>query len=143
MKTVSSVTRFVIGGLVNDQPFHVALCREGPCSADRGMLEVLRGAVGRSRGGVLVSAGCLLGAPRCRQGAGPESGPVVIVQPSDAGGRPRGPAIIIGPVLAARDAETIAAWLAGEAMDRERLGSLLQQARFCAPRVDVLRRPAR
>ena len=54
--------------------------------------------------------------------------PVVIVQPSNAGARPRGPAIIIGPILAARDAETMAAWLAGEAMDRQRLGSLLQQA---------------
>jgi hypothetical protein len=53
-----------------------------------------------------------------------------------------GPAIIIGPVLAACDAETMQAWLAGETMDRERLGSLLRQARFAAPRLDILRRMA-
>lgn len=127
---------------MNDQQFNVALCRQGPCSADRGVLEALRGAVRRSRHGVLVSTGCLLGAPRCRQSAGPESGPVVIVQPSDAGGRARGPAIIIGPVLTARDTKTLAAWLAGEPVDRACLGSLLQQARFSAAHIEVVRRPA-
>jgi hypothetical protein len=127
---------------VNDQPFHVALCRQGPCSADRGMLEVLRGVVGRSRHGVLVSTGCLLGAPRCRHRPGPDSGPVVVVQPSAADGRPRGSAVVIGPVLTGRDAKSVAAWLADGALDGDRLGPHLRPAHTAAAHLRVIRRPA-
>jgi hypothetical protein len=125
---------------VTDQPFHLALCRTGPCAAEHGLLGRLRVAVGRSRYGVLISTGCLLAAPRCRQEAGPDSGPVLVVQPSDRDGRAQVPAIIVGPVLTARDAESVAAWLEEGVLDPGRLDAHLRYAAERAAQSHVFRR---
>ena len=128
---------------MNDHPFHLALCRTGPCAADRGMLGRLRLAVGRSRYGVLISTGCLLAAPRCQQDAGPDSGPVLVVQPSDQDGRACVPAVILGPVLTARDTEAVAAWLEEGTMDPGRLAPHLRYTAGRAAQSRIVRRRGR
>jgi hypothetical protein len=142
MKTVSNKIVPEIGETVTDQPFHLALCRTGPCAADHGLLGRLRAAVGRSRYGVLISTGCLLGAPRCQHAAGPDSGPVVVVQPSDREGRAHAPAIIVGPILTARDVESVGAWLEEGVLDPARLDPHLRYAYGRALPGRVVRRPA-
>jgi hypothetical protein len=125
---------------VTDQPFHLAMCRTGPCATDHGLLSRLRLAVGRSRYGVLISTGCVLAAPRCLQQAGPDSGPVVIVQPSDRDGRVRVPAVTVGPILTVRDAESVAAWLEEGDLDPGRLEPHLRYTSGRAAQSHAVRR---
>jgi hypothetical protein len=129
--------------MVTDQSFHLALCRTGPCTADRGLLGRLRVAVGRSRHGILISTGCLVCAPRCYQDAGPDSGPVLVVQPCDQDGRARVPAIFVGPVLTARDVESVGAWLEEGVLDPSRLDPHLRYTTGRAVYSRVVRRPAK
>ncbi|HEY6491720.1 MAG TPA: hypothetical protein VIZ43_00460 [Trebonia sp.] len=127
---------------MTDQPFHLAMCRTGPCSEGHDLLGRLRVAVGRSRYGVLISTGCLLGAPRCLQRPGPESGPILVVQPSDRDGRAHAPVIIIGPVLTAGDAESVATWLEEGILDPARLDPHLRYTSERAVQSHVFRRSA-
>jgi hypothetical protein len=53
------------------------------------------------------------------------------VQPSDQDGRALVPAIIVGPVLTARDAEAVAVWLEEGTMDP---GCLAPHLRYTADR---------
>jgi hypothetical protein len=111
---------------VNDQPFNVALCQAGPCArSSRELLQPLRAATRRCPHGVLISAGCLLRAPRCQARPGHDSGAYLLVQPCDRSRRPRGIAISVGPVLTRADAAAVAAWLA-DGLEAERLAPHLR-----------------
>jgi hypothetical protein len=78
------------------------------------VVDVLRDAVRASRHGVLVSTGCLCGAPACRQRA---AAPIVVIQPCDAERRPSGRALPIGPLRTSVDVDTLGAWLRGGQLD--------------------------
>ena len=60
---------------------------------------------------MLITAGCLLHAPRCRAPRH-DSGAYLLVQPCDVDRRPSGTAIGVGPVLTDADADAAAEWLA-------------------------------
>lgn len=119
---------------MNDQPFNAIVCLSGPC-ADSGqrLLQRLRAAIRRCPQGVLISTGCLLRAPRCRTAPGHDSGAYLLIQPCDLARRPRGVAIIIGPVLTNADADAVAEWLADGSLDAARL----------EPRLRITARPVR
>jgi hypothetical protein len=76
---------------------------------------------------VLISAGCLLRAPRCLA-PGHDSGAYLVVQPCDVDRRPRGTAIGIGPVLTNADAAAAAEWLAFGGLDTALLAPRLRLA---------------
>ena len=112
---------------MNDRPFNAVLCRSGPCAgASKPLLERLRAATRRCPHGVLISAGCLLRAPRCRAAPGHDSGAYLLVQPCDLDRRPLGIAIGIGPVLSDADAAVVAEWLADGSLDAGRLDRRLR-----------------
>ena len=112
--------------MVNDHPFHAAVCRSGPCAGTtRRLVPLLRAATRRCPRGVLISAGCLLHAPRCR-GPGHDSGAYLLVQPCDVNRRPSGTAIGVGPVLTDADAAAAAEWLAFGDLDEALLAPRLR-----------------
>jgi 2-keto-3-deoxy-6-phosphogluconate aldolase len=97
---------------VNDHPFNTTVCRSGTCAGTaRRLVPALRAATRRCPHGVLISAGCLLRAPRCRA-PGHDSGAYLLVQPCDVDRRPKGTVIGVGPVLTDADAAAAAEWLA-------------------------------
>jgi hypothetical protein len=97
---------------VTDRPFTVAVCQSGPCApAGAELIERLAVAVRRCPYGVLVRVGCPLRAPRCYQDADRESGSYLLVQPCGLDRRPRGAAIVVGPVLSEDDVDAVATWL--------------------------------
>ncbi len=108
-----------------DRPFTVVVCRAGPCCPPETggdlLLTRLSAVVRRSRHGVLVRSGCLLGAPRCLSLGTHDSGTYLAVQPCDTERRPHGHAIPVGPVLSRDDAEAVASWLADGDLDADRL----------------------
>lgn len=119
---------------MNEHPFNLAICCAGPCAEDPGLqlLERLRASIRRCPQGVLISTGCLLAAARCRQNAAHDAGTWLIVQPCDLDRRPRGMAIIVGPVLTRSDAEAVTAWLEDGGLD----------ARFLEPHLRFTPGPA-
>lgn len=94
--------------------FTAFLCASSGCGVgDAGStaartLDTLRGAVGASRLGVLVSTGCLLGSSFCAARA---TSPVVLVQPCDAERRPTACAVLVGPLRTDEDVAAVAQWL--------------------------------
>lgn len=107
---------------MTDQPFNAVVCRSGPCaSTAQQLLERLRPATRRCPHGVLISAGCLLRAPRCQTAPGRDSGAYLLVQPCAPDRQPRGIAIGIGPVLSDADAAAVAQWLTDGRLDAARL----------------------
>lgn len=78
------------------------------------LLDALRRVVRASRDGVLVSAGCLLGAGVC---AARPVAPVVVVQPCDTERRPTSPALVIGPLRTGADVASLAGWLRAGDLD--------------------------
>jgi hypothetical protein len=109
---------------VTDRPFTVAVCQVGPCSVGGrcpDLLPRLAAVIRRSRHGVLIRTGCLLGAPRCQASAAHDSGCYLMVQPCDADRRPRGAAIPVGPILTGDDADGVLRWLADGDLDAGRL----------------------
>jgi hypothetical protein len=107
---------------VNDQPFTAIVCQAGPCAPEGGQLvQRLRAVTRQCPYGVLVSASCLLRAPRCRVTPGHDGGACLIVQPCDLDRKPRGNAIIIGPVFTSADAAAVAQWLSEGGLDAARL----------------------
>jgi 2-keto-3-deoxy-6-phosphogluconate aldolase len=114
---------------MNDEPFNAVLCRSGPCAGAAGqLLERLRAATRRCPQGVLISAGCVLRAPRCLAAPGHDSGAYLLVQPCDLDRKPQGVAIGVGPVLSDADADAVAEWLAGGTLDARRLERRLRFA---------------
>jgi hypothetical protein len=112
---------------MNDRPFNAVVCRSGPCAgAAEQLLERLRAATRRCPQGVLISAGCLLRAPRCQAARGHDSGAYLVVQPCDPDRKPHGAAIGIGPVLSDADASAVAKWLADGSLDARRLEGRLR-----------------
>jgi hypothetical protein len=112
--------------IVNDHPFNAAVCQSGPCAGPAGRLvPLLRAATRRCPHGVLISAGCLLRASRCRA-PGHESGAYLLVQPCDVDRRPSGTAIGVGPVLTDADAAAAAEWLAFGDLDAALLAPRLR-----------------
>jgi hypothetical protein len=108
--------------MVNDQPYTAIACQAGPCARGASLLvQRLREAIRRSPHGVLIATGCLLGAARCQRGPAHDTGAYLLVQPCDAGRRPDGNVIGIGPVLTTADAAAVAAWVAGGSLDAARL----------------------
>jgi hypothetical protein len=106
---------------VSDQPFNAVVCRSGACSGTaKQLLQWLRAATRRCPHGVLISADCLLRAPRC-QAPSHESGTYLLVQPCDRDRRPNGTVIGIGPVLTDDDAAAVAEWLLDGSFDVTRL----------------------
>jgi hypothetical protein len=87
----------------------------GTCTVPGGvgpaLQEALREVVRASQGGVLVRSGCLAGCPVR------PAGPVVVVQPCDAGRRPTAPALRIGPLRTGADVAALAAWLRAADLD--------------------------
>jgi hypothetical protein len=111
---------------VNDHPFNAVVCRSGPCAGTAGRLvPLLRAATRRCPQGVLITAGCLLRAPRCRAPRH-DSGTYLLVQPCDADRRPSGTAISVGPVLTDADAAAAAEWLAFGDLDEALLAPRLR-----------------
>jgi hypothetical protein len=107
--------------MVSDQPFNAVVCRSGACSGSaRQLLQWLRAATRRCPQGVLVSADCLLRAPRC-QAPSQDSGTYLLVQPCDRDRWPNGTVIGIGPVLTDDDAAAVAEWLLHGSFDVVRL----------------------
>ena len=107
---------------MTDQPFTAVVCRSGPCTLNGArLLQWLRAATRRCPHGVLISAGCLLRAPRCLVSPGHDSGAYLLVQPCDHDRQPQGTAIAIGPVLTSADAAAVALWLAEGGLDAARL----------------------
>ena len=109
---------------MTDRPFTVLVCQADACrpgGPGPDALGRLASVVRRSPYGVLVRTGCLLNAPRCRADATHDSGCHLVVQPCDAGRRPHGTAIPIGPILTRGDAEAVTAWLADGDLDAARL----------------------
>ena len=114
---------------MNDHPFNAVVCRSGPCAGASGqLLERLRTATRSCPHGVLISAGCVLRAARCRAAPGYDSGAYLLVQPCDLDRRPRGIAIGVGPVLSVSDANAVAEWLADGSLDARRLEGRLRLA---------------
>ena len=103
---------------MNDRSFNAVVCRSGPRAGPSGqLLEKLRTATRNCPHGMLMSAGCVLRAPRCQAAPGHDSGAYLFVQPCDLDRRPRGIAIGVGPVLSGADASAVAEWLAGDSLD--------------------------
>lgn len=100
--------------------FTAVLCTARGCGTGdagtvaRPLVEALRSVVAGSEHGVLVSAGCLLGAAAC---ARRPTAPVVVVQPCDADRRPVGGALGIGPLRTVADVATLGAWLRAGRLD--------------------------
>jgi hypothetical protein len=112
--------------MMNDHPFNAAVCRSDPCAGTaRSLVPLLRAATRRCPHGVLISAGCLLHAPRCRAPC-QESGTYLLVQPCDVNRRPSGTAIGVGPVLTDADAAAAAEWLAFGDLDEALLAPRLR-----------------
>jgi hypothetical protein len=112
--------------MVNDHTFNAVVCRSGPCAGTAGRLvPLLRAATRRCPHGVLISAGCLLHAARCRA-PGHDSGAYLLVQPCDTDRRPSGTAIGVGPVLTDADAAAAAEWLAFGDLDAALLAPRLR-----------------
>lgn len=72
------------------------------------LLADLRVAVRSSGSGVLVVAGCTLGAVVCRLRP---SAPLVVVQPCDVQRRPIGPVVRVGPLRSRADVTELVRWL--------------------------------
>jgi hypothetical protein len=112
---------------MNDRPFNAVVCRTGPCaSAGKQLLERLRPATRDCPYGVLIGAGCLLGAPRCQAAPSHDSGAYLLVQPCDLDRRPKGMVIGVGPVLSDTDADAVAEWLTDGSLDADRLEDRLR-----------------
>jgi hypothetical protein len=79
------------------------------CAAHPALDETLREAVRGSRGGILVTTGCVAGG-----GCG---GGFVVVQPCDDVQRPTRPALRIGPVHTTADLAAVANWLRAGRLD--------------------------
>lgn len=77
------------------------------------VVERLREVVRTSRHGVLVSAGCLVGAACARRPVAP----VVVVQPCDEDRRPTSAALAVGPLRTEADVEALGAWLCAGDLD--------------------------
>lgn len=100
--------------------YTAVLCGAPPClehAADE-VAESVRRCVRRSWHGVLVRAGCTLGATACRLRP---AGPLVLVQPCDAKQRPTGYAIRVGPLCTVADVRALSAWLLVGDLDPTRL----------------------
>jgi hypothetical protein len=96
--------------------------------------ERLRVATRHCPQGVLISAGCLLRAPRCHAAPDHDSGAYLLVQPCDRDRQPRGTAIGVGPVLSPTpDVDAVAEWLGGGSLDARRLERRLRNTSWPAP----------
>ncbi|MBE1536916.1 hypothetical protein [Actinomadura algeriensis] len=121
---------------MTERPFTLVACQAGPCRPfppDRDVLPRLAEAVRRCPHGVLVRTGCLLRAPRCRSQVPHDSGCYLVVQPCDAGRRPRGAAMAIGPILTHADADAVAAWLIDGDLAARRLPPRLRAPTSATP----------
>jgi hypothetical protein len=96
--------------------FTVVACAAVPCHGQQAdeLRAALQECVAGSPLGVLVVAGCTMGATGCRLRP---AGPVLVVQPCDAERRPVGPAIRVGPVRTAQDVEAVRNWLGAARFD--------------------------
>jgi hypothetical protein len=100
--------------------FTAVVCRSAACGrGDSGtvaeeLFAALRDTVRRTRHGVLVSSGCLIGPSACRTRA---PAPFVLVQPCDPERRPRGSAVHVGPLRTRADVETLVTWLRDGRLD--------------------------
>jgi hypothetical protein len=121
---------------VNDQPFTVIVCQAAPCDRNRelGLMERLGEVVRGCPHTVLIRAGCLMRATRCRAHSAHDCGTYLLVQPCDRDRRPSRPLIAVGPVLTRADTEAVASWLEHQPLD----------SRLLAPRLrpKAARRPA-
>ena len=72
-------------------------------------MDGLRDCVRRHPHGVLMSAGCVLGAIGCRAAAVADGrrGPLLVVQPCTVDRDPHGPAIGVGPVTGDEDVTAV------------------------------------
>jgi hypothetical protein len=78
------------------------------------LFSALRAAVRGSGAGVLVVAGCTLGATACRLRA---PGLLVLVQPCDVRRRPVRPVVRVGPLRTREDVAELVGWLARARFD--------------------------
>jgi hypothetical protein len=120
--------------------FTLVLCRAEGCTGaqcgERGPVdEALSDATRRSRHGVLVVTGCLMGPLLCRA-CGPSApaapgrgthGRVAVVQPCHASRQPSGPAVLVGPIRDSSDADELCRWLHDGTLTAERLPERLRE----------------
>ena len=110
---------------MNDHPCNATACRPGTCAGTaRRLVPALRAATRRCPHGVLISAGCLLRAPRCRA-PGHEAARICWYS-RDVDRRPKGTVIGVGPVLTDADAAAAAEWLAFGDLDAALLAPRLR-----------------
>lgn len=103
------------------------LADEGTVGAH--VVESVREVVRAGRHGVLVSAGCMLGALCARRPVAP----VVLVQPCDEDRRPTCHVVAVGPLRTEADVEALVAWLRTGDLDPRLLPAhLLDAARRAA-----------
>lgn len=95
--------------------FTAAYCGDPQCPAGASGQDTstvgpaLAATVRRCPHGVLVRAGCLHAGGCGDREAG--AGALVVVQPCDTGRRPRGPAVLAGPLHEHADVEELCVWL--------------------------------
>jgi hypothetical protein len=96
--------------------YTAVLCTAERCSTDdlRDTAAALRECVRTSEHGLLVMAGCTVGALGCRLRP---PGPLLVVQPCDPDRQPVGPAVRVGPVTGPEDVRTIERWMGGQQLD--------------------------
>jgi hypothetical protein len=100
--------------------FTLVLCGAGGCYNDVAAeaRSMLRGYVKTTPHGVLVVSGCSLSPALCRFRA---EGPLLIVQPCDAGRQPTSPLIRVGPIRTIADVVALRQWLRGGRLDADAL----------------------
>ncbi|OSC40319.1 hypothetical protein [Mycobacterium decipiens] len=102
------------------RPFTIVLCTT--CSSPVGptVLEQLRATVRRTRHGILVTTGCLLGEFTCltRQSGGSA---VLMLQPCSTDRVAHGPARWVGAIEDLEDLRLVCAWVAGGRWESDRL----------------------
>jgi len=109
-----------------------ARCGVGdPATVGAEMVDELRAVVRASAHGVLVSAGCVLGAACTARPVAP----VVLVQPCDDERRPTSCALVVGPLRTSADVAAFGAWLRAGDLDARLLPvHLLDAARRAGAR---------
>jgi hypothetical protein len=97
-----------VPGVPSPPPFTLIACAGCAPSAAPGVLERLRQVVRDCPRGLLVSTGCLgAGGLWCR----PKHGLYAVVQPCTVERAPCAPAIHLGPLTTAADADAVGEWL--------------------------------
>jgi hypothetical protein len=89
--------------------FTLVVCSLCPSGAHETVLDELRTAIRHCPHGMLVSAGCLLGAMTCT--VHPAAGAMVVLQPCAHDRTPSGPASLVGPVCSRDDAALLRRWV--------------------------------